>query len=282
MSCKSILSRKKISNQMDLLILSLIMSLGFGLVATANTETIIPSKDRNSKPKIITVSQESDLAQKDPLNSPHPVPWEWVINSHSQLTTQEGDKLRYYRSPVLISPDGKYAAYSRIKLELDSQLFRSRANSTIFIENLETGELEKIESHSVGDRTQQGSQREGKIAILMPVSWSETSDRLLARLFAGYFSTTDASDWGVIWDKNTNNIVSLSPDEDSYTHAILLGWSHKNPDRVLFRAGILGQEIWPVWSVHINGETILANEDRAVVYGREPNWVEKTKFTSEL
>ncbi len=271
MFCKSTLFPRKISPKIDLLILSLVMLLGSTSVATANTDKIIQSEDENRDEILITVSEKSyqNRVQNDPLNSPHPIPWEWIINSHSELTTKEDSKLRYYRSPSLISPDGKYAAYSRIKLELDSELFRSISNSIIFIENLETGDLQTIESDSIGDKSQQVTERPGKIAILIPISWSETSDRLLSRLFAGYFSTTDASDWAVIWDKNTNKVVTLSPDEDSYTHAILMGWSENNPDRVLFSAGILGEEDWPVWSVRTDGHTILANDDRATVYGRE-------------
>ncbi len=249
------------------------MWLGSTLAATANTDKIIHNEENDRQKILIAVSQEKkddrDRESLDPLNSPHPVPWEWILNSYSEFISEGGSQLRYYRSDSILSPDGKYAAYSRIKLKLDSELFLSRCDSTIFIENLETGDLKKIPSESLGDRSEPTAERPGEIAILMPISWSETGDRLLSRLFAGYFSTTDVSDWGVIWDKNSDGIVTLSPDPDSHTHAVLLGWSQNNPEQILFRAGILGQEIWGIWSVQIDGKSILANGDRAIVYRSE-------------
>ena len=67
-----------------------------------------------------------------------------------------------------------------------------------------------------------------------------------------------------------------SPDHADYTTAILLGWSSANPERVLFRAGILGEEEWLNWSVALNGETAIAentaavpaNQSNSIVYGQ--------------
>ena len=47
---------------------------------------------------------------------------------------------------------------------------------------------------------------DGKIKVLVPVSWSEKGDRFLARKFVAIFNTADATDQAVIWDRQKNNI----------------------------------------------------------------------------
>ncbi len=113
----------------------------------------------------------------------------------------------------------------------------------------------------------------GTFAILIPISWSPSSDRLLARQFEGMFSTSDASDYAVVWDRQQNQVMTLSPDGNDYTNAVLLGWSQTDPDRVLFRAGELGDERWPTWAVDMNGDTTLALEDEPIIYGEVINQV---------
>jgi hypothetical protein len=48
----------------------------------------------------------------------------------------------------------------------------------------------------------------------------------------------------------------------------LLGWSRTNPDQVLFRAGELGEENWPLWAVDLDGQTLAAIEDQPLVFGQ--------------
>ncbi|NJL56479.1 MAG: hypothetical protein HC838_10550 [Spirulinaceae cyanobacterium RM2_2_10] len=214
----------------------------------------------------------------DPLNSPYPVPWSWVMATFAEFSDGTNLEPRYYRSPSLVSPDGQYAAYSRIQMQPGAQLHESRVSSVMFLENLQTGNLQTITASSPlaanpfnsGDATYQP----GAISILLPVSWSETGDRLLARQFEGMFSTSDASDYAVVWNRTDNQTSTLSPTAIQYTNAVLLGWSTLDPQQVLFQAGNLGEEAWPMWAVDTESKTVLANGDKPIVYGRQrtPAW----------
>ena len=210
--------------------------------------------------------------QVDPLGSPHPVPWEWIVKNHEQVSGTANSGLRYYRSPSLISPDGKYAAYSRLQMQVDSVMYRSRVTSVMFLENLETGALRSIKAASplannplIG---RQEAEIPGTMSILIPVSWSEDGDRLLARQLEGFFNTSDVSDYAVIWDRQSSQITTVSPKRIDYTNAVLLGWSQNDPNQVLFQAGMLGEEEWPIWSVNAQGQTALASQDEPVVHGQ--------------
>lgn len=215
--------------------------------------------------------------QIDPLDSPHPIPWNWVLATHGELSASERSETRYYRSQSLLSPDGQYAAYSRIQMQGQPELYRSRVTSVMFVENLQTGDLRTITPSSpLADNplvSHEEADMEGTLAILIPVSWSKSGDRLLARQFEGIFSTSDASDYAVIWERQQNRTNTLAPEQIEYSSAVLLGWSQTNPNQVLFRAGEMGDEHWPVWAVDLNGQTILAREDKPIVYGQVVNQV---------
>ncbi|MDJ1172042.1 hypothetical protein PMG71_21660 [Roseofilum sp. BLCC_M154] len=208
----------------------------------------------------------------DPLDSPYPIPWNWVINSHAEVSSTEGSAVRYYRTPSLISPDGQYAAYSRIQFQIRSQLHSSRVTSVMFLENLQTGNLEVITAASpLANNPFDGNpeaQLPGVITMLVPVSWSELGDRLLARQFEGLFSSSMVSDYAVIWNRNLNKTTTVAPAQVNYSHAVLLGWSENNANHVLFKAGILGDENWPLWAVSSEGKTLLATGDRPQTFGR--------------
>lgn len=210
---------------------------------------------------------------EDPLESPYPVPWKWIVATQAEFSQKGRTGLRYYRSPSLISPDGQYAVYTRIQLQAEPELFRSRVTSVMFLENLHTGQLQIVRASSpLADHlleVEKGKEPPGAIAILMPVSWSASGDRLLARQMEGFFSTSDVSDYAVVWERQTNRTTTLSPTEIECTSAVLLGWNHLNPEQVLFRAGVLGDEDWPVWSVSLNGQTALATEASAIAYGQK-------------
>ncbi|AFZ16710.1 hypothetical protein [Allocoleopsis franciscana] len=215
--------------------------------------------------------------QIDPLDSPHPIPWNWVLATHAELSASKSSGIRYYRSPSLLSPDGQYAAYSRIQMEGQPELYQSRVTSVVFVENLQTGDLRTITAssplvnHSL--LQDQDADMPGTITILIPISWSKSSDRLLARQFEGLFNTTEISDFAVVWDRRQNLVTTLAPQRVEYDMAVLLGWSQTHSDRILFRAGELGYERWPVWSVDLKGETSLALEDEPRVYGQVMNQV---------
>ena len=215
--------------------------------------------------------------QVDPLNSPHPVPWSWVLATHAEVSTNGYVSVQYYRSHSLISPDGQYAAYSRIRMKGQPELHRSRVTSVMFVENLQTGDLRTITASSpLADNPLTSSEEAylpGTFSILIPISWSNSSDRILARQFEGLFGTSHASDYAVVWDCQQNYLSTIAPEEIDYTYAVLLGWSQNNPEQVLFRAGELGDENWSIWGVALNGQTALAVEEEPVVLGQVVNHV---------
>lgn len=212
--------------------------------------------------------------QIDPLNSPHPIPWSWVLAMQAEAT--QTPKLRYYRSQSLISPDGQYAAYSRIQMQSVSDWMQCQVSSVLFVENLHTGDLQTITAASPLSENpftaRELIDRQGTIAILIPIAWSAASDRVLAREFESIFSSDIASDYAVVCDRKLNRTYTIAPTRISYSNAILLGWSRDQPDRVLFQAGDLGDEEWPLWSVDFTGQTIAAlPEDQPITYGRVLN-----------
>lgn len=258
--------------------LTILMLIAYSPSAFAKNITVLTKTSysnlisNNSSP----VSNPSDditetTVQTDPLNSPHPVPWEWVMKTYTELTTSGKTGIRYYRSPSLISPDGNYAAYSRISIEVLPELYRTRVSSVMFLENLQTGHLQTVTAASpLADNpfnSNEEAELPGAISILIPVSWSADGNRLLSRQFEGLFSTSDASDFAVIWDRISNTSKTLAPVRVQYSNAILLGWDDKNHDQVLFRAGILGDENWGVWAVDMKGETKSASQEQPKIFG---------------
>ncbi len=179
-------------------------------------------------------------------------------------------QVHYYRSPSLLSPDHRYAAYSRVQLQVQPEFFLSRVSSVLFLENLQTGDLQAITPTSpLADNPflNDGEAGDGKISIVIPVSWSESGDRLLARAFESLFCSDIASDYGVVVDTASKRTSTLAPTHISYTTAVLLGWSHSYPGQVLFQAGNLGEENWPLWAVNLHGQTVQAEGDRPILFG---------------
>ncbi|MFP4296412.1 MAG: hypothetical protein ACLFT0_00980 [Spirulinaceae cyanobacterium] len=216
----------------------------------------------------------------DPLNSAYPIPWNWVLATYAEFGGAANDgppRTRFYRSPSLMSPDGQYAAYSRIQMQADSHLHGSRVTSVMFLEDTKTGDLRTITAASpLSDNpfgNSEAAGNPGTISILIPVSWSETGDRLLARQFEGLFNSSLASDYAVVWQRKDQQTFTLVPNTTQYSNAVLLGWSEADRDRVLFRAGNLGEEHWQIWAVNLKGETILARQDHPIVYGQVLNQV---------
>jgi len=211
--------------------------------------------------------------QIDPLNSPHPIPWGWILATHAEVSSTVGAGLRYYRSPSLVSSNGEYAAYSRIEMQVQRELCRCRVSSVMFVENLRTGELQEVVAASplasYSFCTPEELDLAGTIAVLIPVSWNKTGDRILAREFEAIFCSSDMSDYAVVWDSKQNHTHTISPVRSLYTHAVLLGWSQSYPDEVLFRAGNLGDRSWPVWAVDLGGRTVAANQDKPQVFGSQ-------------
>jgi len=225
---------------------------------------------------------ESEMAQTDPIGSPHPIPWQWILATQEAIGAKGGSGVRYYRSIPVISPDGKYAIYSRVQMEVKPEMHNSRVNSVLFVEDRQTKRLRVMTSTSVvidpllkrqAILSAQGD-NDGKIGVLVPVSWSEKGDRFLARKFVAIFNTADATDQAVIWNRQQDHLNVVSPVQSQDDHekiAILLGWSKKQPNNVLFRAGELGEENWPLLQVANDGRTvdISAEGDQAVTFGEK-------------
>lgn len=218
----------------------------------------------------------SHTVQIDPLDSPHPIPWGWVMANVNASSTEGYASTSYYRSQSLISPDGEYAAYSRIQMQAEPEYYRSHVTSVLFLENLRTGDLQAITPTSpLADNPflQTGNDLTGRISMVVPVSWSEAGDRLLAREFESIFGSDIASDYAVVADRQRNRVKTFAPTKIRYTNAVLLGWSQCYPDRVLFKAGIMGDEHWPQWMVDVQGNTELARSDRPATFGQVSNSV---------
>ncbi|MFN9174244.1 MAG: hypothetical protein ACK58N_06940 [Synechocystis sp.] len=196
-----------------------------------------------------TTDEAAITSDADPLNSPYPVPWQWITQTQQDYASQQKPGLRYYRSPALVSPSGKYAAYSRIEVRAEANLYESKVLSVLFLENLQTGELKVIRAESpiarylqkVGENSEEMS---GVISILIPVSWSGDGDRLLARQLEGAFNSSDISDYAVIWKGKDGAVKTLAanPDPTMEVSATLLGWHQDDPDQVLFKVSHLGEE----------------------------------------
>ena len=219
-----------------------------------------------------TMTQVQQESTQDPLNSPHPVPWNWVLATQAAMHAAGEQGVRYYRSPSLLSPDGQYAAYSRMQLHVTEAPHTNHVDSVLFVENLNTGSLGVITARSpfaaaLGSGSPQPLP--GSISLLVPVSWSADSQQMLAREFDGIFNSSDLTDYGLVWNRHTNDTTLVAPQSIDYSTAVLLGWSGQRPDQVLFQAGQFGQEEWALWQVNLEGETAIAFEDQPLVLGQQ-------------
>jgi len=220
------------------------------------------------------------MTQDDPIGSPHPIPWKWIMATQEAIGGRGISGVRYYRSLPVISPDGKYGIYSRVQMEVRPEMHNSRVKSVLFMEDRETKklrvmistdkEIDPLLNKEVS--LSEEADNDGKIKVLVPVSWSEKGDRFLARKFVAIFNTADATDQAVIWDRQKNNINVVNPVQSEDDHekiAILLGWSKNQPNNVLFRAGELGEENWPLVQVANDGQTVdmSAEEDQPITFG---------------
>ncbi|KOP22955.1 hypothetical protein AMR41_29185 [Hapalosiphon sp. MRB220] len=232
--------------------------------------------------KELPVVEQPDQAQQeqqDPIASPHPIPWNWIMTTHQTVSSKTGSGVRYYRSLPVVSPDGRYAAYSRVQLEVKPELYNSRVSSVLFLEDRQTKQLQVVSSTSrnmdtlINTKVSRDANGEGTIGVLVPISWSEKGDRFLARKFEAVFNTSDATDRAVIWDRQSDRTNTISPAYDEQEHekiAVLLGWSKTQPNKILFRSGELGEEEWPVLAVANDGSTAIATDtDKAVTFGEK-------------
>ncbi|MFW9260900.1 hypothetical protein A4S05_27970 [Nostoc sp. KVJ20] len=227
---------------------------------------------------------ESQAEQIDPIGSPHPIPWKWITTTQEAIGSNGGSGVRHYRSVPVVSPDGKYAVYSRVQLEVKPQMYNSRVTSIMFVQDMQTKKLWVMASttpvsdpllkvKAVKAEASEETDPSGKIGVLVPVSWSEKGDRFLARKFEGIFNAGESTDSAVIWDRQKNHANTVAPANQEDEHekiAVLLGWSKSQPDHVLFRAGELGEEDWPLMQVTNDGKTVTTtDDDQPITFGKK-------------
>ncbi|MEH1769802.1 MAG: hypothetical protein V7L27_13065 [Nostoc sp.] len=254
------------------------------LTATQVAPTIRESQSTTTTETPVEPVDESQAEQIDPIGSPHPIPWKWITATQEAIASKGGSGVRHYRSVPVISPDGRYAVYSRVQLEVKPQMYNSRVTSVLFVQDMQTKKLwvmasttpvsdPLLRAKAVKAESSEETDPSGKIGVLVPVSWSEKGDRFLARKFEGIFNTGDSTDSAVIWDrqKNHTNIVAPVNEEEQHDKvAVLLGWSKSQPDQVLFRAGELGEENWPLVQVTNDGKTVRTTDnDQPITFGKK-------------
>ncbi|MEH1923951.1 hypothetical protein [Nostoc sp.] len=255
------------------------------LTATQVAPTIRESQSTTTtETPVAEPVDESQAEQIDPIGSPHPIPWKWITATQEAIGSKGGSGVRHYRSVPVISPDGKYAVYSRVQLEVKPQMYNSRVTSVLFVQDMQTKKLwvmasttpvsdPLLRAKAVKAESSEETDPSGKIGVLVPVSWSEKGDRFLARKFEGIFNTGDSTDSAVIWDrqKNHTNIVAPVNEEEQHDKvAVLLGWSKSQPDQVLFRAGELGEDNWPLVQVTNDGKTVTTTDnDQPITFGKK-------------
>ncbi|MEH2136344.1 hypothetical protein [Nostoc sp.] len=258
-------------------------SLTKSLIATQIAPTLKESQPSTTTETPAELVDESQAEQIDPLGSPHPIPWKWITATQEAIGSKGGSGVRHYRSVPVVSPDGKYAVYSRVQLEVKPEMYNSRVTSVLFVQDMQTKKLWVMASttpvsdpllkvKAVKAALSEETDTSGKIGVLVPVSWSEKGDRFLARKFEGIFNTGDSTDSAVIWDREKNHANTVAPvsEEEHEKIAVLLGWSKSQPDRVLFRAGELGEENWPLMQVANDGKTITTtNDDQPITFGKK-------------
>lgn len=254
-----------------------------------HTNKLLAATPRTVQPKltpdvpVVEQPEEAQLVQVDPIGSPHPIPWQWIMETQEAISANGGSGVRHYRSLPVTSPDGRYVVYSRVQLEVRPEMYNSVVTSVMFVEDTQTRRLRVLTSTApLSDpllNTQVASAEsadmipDGNIGVLVPVSWSEKSDRFLARKFSGRFNTGDSTDHAVIWERQRNHINTVAPPREEHEHekiAILLGWSKNRPDHALFRAGEMGEENWPLVQVASDGKSLNTTEaDQPITFGQK-------------
>ena len=209
---------------------------------------------------------------QDPLNSAYPVPWGMIWKNQTQATQTGKVMTLGYVSGAIASPDGQRNAHSEISLELHPDVTQSRVASHLIITNAKGAEVQRIASSMhLGDgmvKETSGTAAIGTLSILMPATWSKDGQQLLARQFEAVFGSDVSSDYALVWNRNTQQVKTVAPAPQDYDTAILLGWSHRNPDQILFRTAILGEKNTALVAVNYDGITVASEGDRILPVGQ--------------
>lgn len=147
---------------------------------------VIPSSAESSQiylknvPQIVPIEEQVSIPNgvpADPMNSPHPIPWKWIVMTQEAIGGHGRSGVRQYRSAPLVSPDGRYAVYSRVQLEVEPEMHNSQVSSLLFIEDRQTKKLnilaktsDTLDMLSNNGKPTAQTNNQGKIGILVPVS----------------------------------------------------------------------------------------------------------------
>jgi hypothetical protein len=210
--------------------------------------------------------QSGEIAtHQDPLNSAYPIPWD-SIWAHQSQATQSGKAVTMrYLSPSLPSPDGQTKVHSDIRLHLNPEMTNSYISSQLIIADLRGTVLQSIPSSfhlGNGPVQETAATHNGTLSILMPAAWSKDGQQLLARQFEAVFGSDVSSDYALVWNRRTQQSKIVAPTPLSYDTAILLGWSHSNPNQILFKTSTLGESGNAILAVNNDGTVIASPGDR--------------------
>ncbi len=214
---------------------------------------------------LLAQMQQGDLVN-DPLGSSISILWPQIQSAQARAQQSKQAVTTFERTPPLRSPDGRFAVYSRLLIQAQPSMAEIYVSSVVFLENLQTGELQQIayslprEGEPANGKL--GSSKQAGFGVVVPVAWSASGKQLLCRDFQGGVATDFISDYAVIWDQEKRSTTTLAPTKIQYSNAVLLGWSRQHPDRPLFRAGMLGDDNWPQWTVGLDGRTKPAPGDQ--------------------
>ncbi len=218
-------------------------------------------------PTETTVPSTQAIQAQDPLNSAYPVPWDMIWQKQTQAT-QSGKILTLrYRSATLASPDGQRLVHSEINAQLSPEITQSSVSSRLIITNAKGKVLQSIPStlHLGNDSVKETTvQPIGTLSILMPATWSKDGQQLLTRQFEAVLGSDMSSDYALVWNRKTQMVKTVTPTPQNYDTAILLGWSARNPDQILFRTAILGEQKTDLVAVSRDGTTIATKGDQAL------------------
>lgn len=218
-------------------------------------------------PTETTIPSTQAIQAQDPLNSTYPVPWNVIWQKQTQAT-QSGKILTLrYQSATLASPDGQRLAYSEINAQLSPEVTQSSVSSRLIITNAKGKVLQSIPStlHLGNDSVKETTaQPIGILSILMPATWSKDGQQLLTRQFEAVLGSDMSSDYALVWNRKTQMVKTVTPTPQNYDTAILLGWSAHNPDQILFRTAILGEQKTDLVAVSRDGTTIATKSDQTL------------------
>jgi hypothetical protein len=223
-------------------------------------------------PAVVAAHKNQTAQSQDPFNSAFPVPWN-VIWENQTKASRAGKVLTLQSvSDIVQSPDGQRQAYSEINLYLHPELTQSYISSILIITDVKGNVLQNVPSsiHLGHDQVKETSRIPvGTLSILMPADWSKDSQQLLARQFEAVLGSDVSSDYALVWNRQTQQVKTVAPEPQDYDSAILLGWNPQNPEQILFRTAILGEQKTNLVAIGRDGNTIASQKSQVPAVARD-------------